>query len=164
MEAALQAINRRDQALHVGGVSRPHLRANRPAFAVEEHGQDHLVEVGPMVLGEAAPSESLAARALEIETGGVHEHKIERRQKIAPAGEQLLLQDVLQAARRKRGRGVLLIFGKLLPEPRHGAVKMMQLEPLDAVDAIVLAPAVGGVVRAATKEAVQHGQERRALQ
>ena len=40
----------------------------------------------------------------------------------------------------------------------------MQFEVLDAVDAIVLAPAVGGAVRAAAKQAMQHGQERRALQ
>jgi hypothetical protein len=93
-ESPLQAIDRRDQASDVGGVSRPHLRAHRPAVAVEEHGQDHLVEIGPMVLGETAPSKRLAARALEIEAGRVHEHDIERGQKIAPTGEQLLLQNI----------------------------------------------------------------------
>src|SRR5271157_5449562 len=117
-----------------------------------------------MVLGETAPSERLAARALEIEARGVHEHDVERGQKVAPAGEQLLLQDVLHAARRKRRRAVLLVFGKLLAEPRHGAIKMMQCEPVDAIDAIILAPAVGGAVRAAAEKAVQHGQERCALQ
>ena len=40
----------------------------------------------------------------------------------------------------------------------------MQLDPVDAVDAIILAPAVGGAVRAAAEQTVQHGQERRALQ
>ena len=40
----------------------------------------------------------------------------------------------------------------------------MQFEPVDAIDAIILAPAVGGAVRAAAEQAVQHGQERRALQ
>ena len=67
-----------------------------------------------MVLGEAAPPQRLAARALEIEAGGVHEHDVERGQEVAPAGEQLLLQDVLHAARRKRRRAVLLVFGQLL--------------------------------------------------
>jgi len=47
-----------------------------------------------MVLGETAPSKRLAARALEIEAGRVHEHDIERGQKIAPTGEQLLLQNI----------------------------------------------------------------------
>src|SRR5574337_1601864 len=44
------------------------------------------------------------------------------------------------------------------------AIKMMQFDFVDAVDAVVLAPAVGGAVRAAAEEAVQHGQKRRALQ
>src|SRR5208283_1721115 len=123
------------------------LSACRPAVAVDEHSQDHLIEIGPMVLGEAAPSESLAARALEIEARGVHEHDVERGEQIPPAGEQLFLQNVLHAARRKRRGGILLIFGKLLAEPRHGAVEMMELEPADRFDAIVLAPAVGGAVR-----------------
>ena len=39
-----------------------------------------------------------------------------------------------------------------------------EFQPVDAVDAVVFAPAVGGAVRAAANEAVQHGQERRALQ
>ena len=41
---------------------------------------------------------------------------------------------------------------------------MMQFEPVDPFDAIILSPAVGGAVRAAAEQAVQHGQERRALQ
>src|SRR5574337_553130 len=163
-EAALEAVDRRDEALHVGGVSRPHLGAHRPAVAVDEHGQDHLVKVGPVILGEAAPPQPLAAGALEIEAGGVHEHDVERGQEVAPGGEQLLLQNVLHAARRKRRRAVLLILGKLLAQPRHRAVEMMQLDSVDAVDAVILAPAVGGAVGAAADEAVQHGQERRALQ
>src|SRR6202043_3111011 len=66
--------------------------------------------------------------------------------------------------RPKRRRGVLLILGQLVAEPRHGPVEMMQFEPVGAVDAIVFAPTVGGAVRAAAEQAVQHGQERRALQ
>ena len=64
-KASLQPIDRRDQAADVGRVPRPHLRAHRPPVAVEEHGQNHLIEIWPAVLGEAAPSERLAARALE---------------------------------------------------------------------------------------------------
>ncbi len=117
-----------------------------------------------MVLREAAPSERLAARAFEIEAGRVHEHDVERGQEITPGGEKVLLQDVLHAARRKWRRGVLLVLGKLLAQPRHRAVEMMQLDPVDAGDAVVLAPAVGGMVRAAAHQTVQHGQERSALQ
>ena len=117
-----------------------------------------------MVLGEAAPPERLAARALEIETGRVHEHQIERAEEVAPPREQLLLHDVLQAARRKRRGARLLVFGEFLAEPAHRAVEMMQVEALDALDPVVLPPAIGGAIRAARKQAVQHGEENRALQ
>ena len=88
-----------------------------------------------MVPRETAPSERLAARALEIESRGVHEHDVERREQIAPTREQILLHDVVPAARRKRRRGILLVFGELFAEPRHRAIEMMQFEALDAVDA-----------------------------
>ena len=117
-----------------------------------------------MILGEAAPPERLTASALEIEARRVHEHDVERGQEVAPGGEQVLLQDVLHAARRKRCRAVLLVFRQFLAQPRHRAIEMMQFDPVDAVDAIILAPAIGGAVRAAADEAVQHGQKRRALQ
>ena len=45
-----------------------------------------------------------------------------------------------------------------------GAIEIMQFELVDAIDAIVFAPALGGAIRAAAEKAVQHGQERRALQ
>src|SRR5271166_4123078 len=117
-----------------------------------------------MVLGEAAPSERLAARAFEIKARGVHEHDVERGQKVAPTGEQILLQDVLHAARREWRRAILLVAREFLAEPRHGAIEVMQFELLDPFDAVILAPAVGGAIRAAAEQAVQHGQERRALQ
>ena len=117
-----------------------------------------------MVLGEAALSEGLAAFALEIEARRVHEHDVEGGQQVAPTSEQLLLQHILHAARRKRRRARLLVLRRRLAEPRHGAIEMMQFETVYAVDAIILAPAVGGAVGAAAKEAMQHGEERRALQ
>jgi len=39
-----------------------------------------------------------------------------------------------------------------------------EVETLDALDAIILPPTVGGAIRTAAERAVQHGQERRALQ
>jgi hypothetical protein len=39
------------------------LSADRPAVAIDEHGEDHLVQVRPMFLGEPATPERLAARA-----------------------------------------------------------------------------------------------------
>ena len=48
-----------------------------------------------MVLAVAALSERLAARALEVEAGGVHEHQVEPAEQIAPMREQLLLDQIL---------------------------------------------------------------------
>src|SRR5208337_4465233 len=100
-----------------------------------------------------APPSVWPAGALKIEARGVHEHDVERGEQIAPTREQILLHDVLHAARRKRRRGVLPVFGKLLAEPRHRAIEMMQFEPVDPFDAIILSPAVGGAVRAAAEQA-----------
>ena len=110
------------------------------------------------------PSERLPARALEIETGGVHEHQVDRAEAVAPPREQLLLHDVLQATRRKGRCAGLLAFGEFFAEPAHGAIEVMQAEALDALDPVILPPAVGGAIRAARKQAVQNGKENRALQ
>jgi hypothetical protein len=40
----------RNQSLYIGGVARPHLAANGPAATVEDHPNDHLIAVRPMVL------------------------------------------------------------------------------------------------------------------
>ena len=53
---------------------------------------------------------------------------------------------------------------QFLAEPGHGAIEVVEVETLDAFDAIILPPRVGGAIRTAAEQAVQHGQERRALQ
>ena len=119
-----------------------------------------------MVFGEAATSQNLAARSpgLDPGAGRVHEHQIERAEEIAPPREQVLLDDVLQATRRE-GRGpVLLILGQFLAEPGHRPIEVMQVEALDALDPVILPPAVRRPVRAAAKQPMQNGQDHRALQ
>src|SRR5205807_1916099 len=76
------------QCRHVRGVARPHLRAYRPPIAIEQHGENHLPQVRTMILAVAALAQRLAAGALEVQAGGVHEHQVEPRQQIAPMGEQ----------------------------------------------------------------------------
>ena len=53
----------------------------------------------------------------------------------------------------------LLRRRQFLTEPGHGAVEVMQLQPRDAVDAVVLTPLLAGTVRAGHHQPVQHGQE-----
>ena len=91
-EALAQPIDHRNEAAGIGGVAGPHLGADRPAIAVEQHGEDHLPQVRPMILGKAVTAERLAARALEIQAGRVHEHEIELAEQIAPLREQASLR------------------------------------------------------------------------
>ena len=41
----------------IGGVAGPHLRAHRASVAVDQNGEDHLTQVGPMVLAVAVLSD-----------------------------------------------------------------------------------------------------------
>src|SRR5271165_2837490 len=163
-KALAQPVDHRDQTAGIRGVPGPHLGADRPAVAIEQHRQNHLVEIGPMVLGEAATPQRLATRALEVEAGGVHEHEIERAEQIAPPREQGLFEDVFQAARREGRGAVLLILAQFLAKPSHRAIKVMQIELLDALDPVVLPPSVRRAIGAARKQAMQNGEEHRALQ
>ena len=118
-----------------------------------------------MVLRVAAPTGALPARALEAERGRVQEHDGELAEQVAPAREQRLLDPVLDAARRE-GRGVRLsaVRGvQLLPEPGHGAVKVVQGQAVRARDGVVLDPLVAGPVGAGDEEPVQDGGEDGAL-
>ena len=98
-EALAQPIDHRHQGGHIGGVAWPHLRAHRASIAVDQHGEDHLTQIGPVVLAVTMLSDRLAAQALEVQAGGVHEHQVEPAEQIAPMREQLLLDQVLRAAR-----------------------------------------------------------------
>ena len=65
MEALAQTVDNRQQHRHIGGVAGQHLGADRPPLAVDDDGQDHLLQVRPMVLRVAMSPEALAAGAAE---------------------------------------------------------------------------------------------------
>ena len=116
----------------------------------------------PVVLAVAALTEGVAAAALEVQRRGVHEHHRQLAEQVVPAGKQPLLDEILDAARGERAAG-LLGLRQLLAQPAHGAIEMVEMQIVDAVDAVVVAPMLAGAVRARHHEAVQHGQEHRAL-
>jgi len=158
-EAVAQAVDDGDEHGDVGGVCRRHLGADRPPLAIDHDGEDHLREIGAVVLGVAARPERGAAGTFEGERGRVHEHDAEIGEEVAPSGEQRLLQAVLDAARCE-GRGVGLPgLGQLLPEPGHGAVEMVQRQAIRARDGVVLHPMDAGAVRARGHQPVQHRHE-----
>src|SRR5271169_4326049 len=118
-----QPVDHRQQGGHVGGVAGPQLGAQRPAVLIHDQPDDHLIEIGPVVLRVAATTKLLAALSLKGQAAGVHKDDAELGKQIAPAGEQLLFHDVLAAARRPlAGAGLI---GERLTEPGHGAVQMM---------------------------------------
>lgn len=45
-----QPVDNRDQHADIGGVARPHFRTDRPALAIDDDADDHLVEVGTVIL------------------------------------------------------------------------------------------------------------------
>ena len=116
-----------------------------------------------MVLGMAAPAERLPAAAMEAERGGVHEHHRQLAEQVAPAGEQLLLDLVLDAAGREGGGAGLLGVGQFLAKPGHRPIEVVQRKALRTWDLVVLHPALAGAIRARDHDPVQHGDEDRAL-
>src|SRR5450830_1101712 len=73
--------------------------------------------------------ERLAALAVERQAGRVHEHGREIGEQVTPAIEQLLLDDVLDAARRQ---SPLRLLFHLFTEPRHRPIEMVEVETIDA--------------------------------
>jgi len=149
-----QPVDHRDQGADVGDMARPQLRAHGSPVAVDQDRQDHLGKVRAMVLAVAVAAEGLPAGTLEGQAGGVHEHRIEPAEQIAPVAEQPLLDEVLGAARGERRARILLLGRQRFAEPGHRPVEMMQLERLGAGDPIVLAPAIGRQIRAAAHQPV----------
>ena len=164
-EAAAQAVDHGQQHPDIGGVAGHDLRADRPPLGVDDHAQDQLHQVGPVVLGMAALPERLPARALEAQRRGVHEHDRELAEQVAAAREQRLLDPVLDAARGEGRRVRLAALGgvQLLPEPGHGAVEVVQRQAVHTRDGVVLDPLVAGPVGAGDEEPVQDGGEDGAL-
>jgi hypothetical protein len=162
-EAFAQPVDHRHQSGDIGGVARPHLRAYRTPVAIDQHREDHLPQVRPMVFAIAVLTDALSAEAFEVEAGGVHEHQVKPAEQIAPMGEQLLFDQILCAARREWRHIILLLGGQCLTKPGHRPVQVVQVEVLAAADAIIVAPAICRQIRTAAHQAMQHGEERRAF-
>ena len=120
------------------GVAGPQLAAQRPAVLIHDQPDDHLMEIRAVVFRMAATTKRLAAPSLEGQAGGVDEDDAEFGEQVAPTGKQPLFHEVLAAARRQlAGCGLI---GERLAEPSHGAVEMMQLKGLSALDPVVGSP------------------------
>src|SRR5208282_893078 len=84
-------------------------------------------------------AQSLATSAFEVQRRRIHEHNGQIGEQITPASKQSLLDEILDAARSQRPSR-LLRRRKLLAEPHHRPIEMMQLQIADPLDAIVVTP------------------------
>jgi len=73
-EARAQPVDHRHEDADIGGIAGPHLRADRPTLRVDHHAQDHLHQVGPVILRIALRPDRRTARAGETERRGIHEN------------------------------------------------------------------------------------------
>ena len=76
-EPAAEPIDHRDQRRDIGRVAGPQLAADRPPLAVEHRSDDHLLEVGSVVLAVATLTDCLSALSLEVDGGRVEEDQLE---------------------------------------------------------------------------------------
>jgi hypothetical protein len=101
MKALAQTVDHRQQHSGIGSVAGQHLGADRPALAVDDDRQDHLLQIRPVVLRVAISPEARAAGAVERQAGRIHEDQRQIAKQIAAALEQTLLDQVL----RRQGTG-----------------------------------------------------------
>jgi hypothetical protein len=62
------------QHADVSRVAGPHLRANGPPRTIDDKAQNHLLQVGPIILLVAMLPQRLAALAIERQASRIHEH------------------------------------------------------------------------------------------
>ena len=74
-ELCSHALDDWKQAFGVGRVARPHLAADGASVHIKSHPDNHLAQIGPMVLTVTVLTEALPASSLEVNGGGVKEHQ-----------------------------------------------------------------------------------------
>ena len=97
---------------------------DRPALLVEDHADDHLLQVGPVVFAVASLAKGRTALALEVDRGRVEEDELKRGEQVPVPGEEGFLDQVLGAPGSEGLGGSLL--GERLTEPGHGPVGMVE--------------------------------------
>src|SRR5262249_21298518 len=125
-----------------------------------EHGaDDHLPQIGPMILAVAILPDALAAVTFEVERCGIEEDDVHVGEQIATAREQQFLDQIFGATWYELGRTLLLLVGQMMSEPSHGPIQMVQLQLVHALENVVLFPAFGGTIAAGSQQAVQDSHE-----
>ena len=97
-ELGSHALDDGKQALGVGRVARPHLAADGASVHIKRHPDNHLAQIGPVVLAVTVATDALPASSLEVNGGGVKEDQPHFAEQIAPAVKERLFDQVLRAS------------------------------------------------------------------
>ena len=151
----------RHQRFYIGGVAGPHLAADRPAFIVNDHPDDHLLEIRPVILAEAPFAETLSAFPLEVDRGGIKENQLEAAEQITPAFEHVFFDQLLVAPGRQIGSSGLV--RKLLSQKRHRTVKMMKFNRVGTGNGVISSPAIAIPVGTGCHQSMQDGEKNRSF-
>jgi len=141
-----QGCGHRHDRFRVGGVARPHGAGDGTAVLVCDNPHHHLVLIGPAVLGVASGPQLLAARALEVDAGGVEEDHRKGGEEV-PVGLKDGFLDGLT----------------VLAQPGHGPVEVVELYVFCSGNAVVAGYPGGFPVRAGEEKAGQRGEVDRPL-
>src|SRR5215468_1542196 len=155
-ETVLQALDDRQQRDHIGGVARPQLGTDRPTTRVDHHRQDHLFQVGAVILGMAVLAKALTDFTLEAQRGGIEKDKAQLAEQVVAQGEQLLLDEILGSARTNAASALV---GQFVAKPAHRPVELVQIEAGDPVDDQAVPPLLRCAVRAGIEQAMQDSQK-----
>src|ERR1039458_2966693 len=153
VKSVADALHNGNSRFDVRRIPRPHLTTKRRAIIVEHNPDNHLVEVGAVILAKTPFPEFLSALSLEVDRGCVQEYQIERAEKVAVVGEHCLFYSILRASGRKRGCVRLVL--DLLAQECHGPVEMVKAEVIYSLDEVVPAPLVAESIRTAHDKPVQ---------
>jgi hypothetical protein len=92
------ALDDGKQARGVGRVARPHLAANRPALHIQGHPDNHLAQIGPVILAMTVATDALAASSFEVNGSRVKEDQPDFAEQIAIPIKERLFDQVLGAS------------------------------------------------------------------
>ena len=97
-ELCSHALDDGKQALGVRRVARPHLAADGASVHIKSHPDNHLTQIGPVVLAVTVATDVLPASSLEVNGGGVKEDQPHFAEQIATPIKERLFDQVLRAS------------------------------------------------------------------
>jgi hypothetical protein len=68
LKSRFESVNDRQQTVDIGGITWPHLTANRLALVIKNRADNHLDQIRPVVLAKSSLTDTFTAMALELQS------------------------------------------------------------------------------------------------